>query len=287
MNVAWNRGLVPALIALGLGGGPALAGAPLALQGASAEELAGLEHVDPALARAVVDFRTARGGLDTVEELRLVPGMTPQALTALRGGTVLEFEMAVTRTGSLETVEDVLAQFEGEPAVGVVQTWASQHASLEPETVARWLKASRSFAGLPQLRLEYRYSTDFDNDFVRLDGSGAPPTSLDVQTFDIQTDASVGGDQTALVRATWDLNELVMSSEQIRVINEAQDVVKLREKVLGEVTRLYYERRRLQVDVLLDPKLDLMGQVRDELRLRELTAQLDAFTGGRFSAALD
>ena len=60
----------------------------------------------------------------------------------------------------------------------------------------------------------------------------------------------------------------------------------LLEKVLGEVTRLYFERRRLQVDMLLNPKSDLLGQVKDELRLRELTANVDALTGGRFSAGL-
>jgi hypothetical protein len=77
-----------------------------------------------------------------------------------------------------------------------------------------------------------------------------------------------------------------MSTERIRVIDEAQDAVKLRETVLGEVTRLYFERRRHQVDMLLAPKPDLMGRVRDELHLRELTAALDALTGGRFGAAL-
>ena len=78
---------------------------------------------------------------------------------------------------------------------------------------------------------------------------------------------------------------MVMSSEQIRVINEAQDIAKLREKVLGEVTRLYFDRRRLQVEILLNPKSDVVGQVKDELRLREITANLDAYTGGQFSNA--
>ena len=77
-----------------------------------------------------------------------------------------------------------------------------------------------------------------------------------------------------------------MSSEQIRVINEAQDIVKLRDKVLDEVTRLYFDRRRLQVDQLLSPSLDLKGQIEAELRLQEMTANLDALTGGAFSASL-
>jgi hypothetical protein len=77
-----------------------------------------------------------------------------------------------------------------------------------------------------------------------------------------------------------------MSSERIRVINEAQDIVKLRDKVLDEVTRLYFDRRRLQVDLLLNPPSDMKKLIDDELRLQELTANIDALTGGQFSASL-
>ena len=77
-----------------------------------------------------------------------------------------------------------------------------------------------------------------------------------------------------------------MSSERIRVINEAQDIVKLRDKVLEDVTRLYFDRRRLQVEQLLSPAGDLRSQLKNELRLQELTANIDALTGGRFSASL-
>jgi len=62
--------------------------------------------------------------------------------------------------------------------------------------------------------------------------------------------------------------------------------VKLRDQVLGEVTRLYFERRRLQAERLLTPKSDPMALVKEELRLMELTAGLDALTGGAFSAGV-
>jgi hypothetical protein len=77
-----------------------------------------------------------------------------------------------------------------------------------------------------------------------------------------------------------------MSSERIRVINEAQDIVKLRDKVLDEVTRIYFDRRRLQVEQVLSPSSNLKDQIKEELRLQELTASIDALTGGRFSASL-
>ena len=58
------------------------------------------------------------------------------------------------------------------------------------------------------------------------------------------------------------------------------------DKVLDEVTRVYFDRRRLQVDQLLSPSSSLRDQIKHELRLQELTASIDALTGGAFSAQL-
>lgn len=264
----------------------ALASERVRLNEATADELVRVVGVEQAVADQVVALRSSRGRLGSVEELRILPSVPEAALDRLRDGTWVDFELAVGSTRAFGSAAEVLATFDGEPAVSVVQGWASTQAQVAPETVQRWLRASRGFAALPELRVEYRLADDYGNNFQTYDLDGNPPTSNDVDVQDVLTDADVGQTRTIVVRATWDLDKLVMSSEQIRVINEGQDVVKLREKVLGEVTRLYFERRRLQVDMLLAPKSDLMGQVRDELRLRELTAGLDAYTGGRFSAAV-
>ena len=93
-------------------------------------------------------------------------------------------------------------------------------------------------------------------------------------------------DDKVVVKVEWRLDKLVMSSEQIRIINESQKTVKLREKLLDEVTRLYFDRRRLQVDQLLKPPRSIEDQIENELRLQEMTANLDALTGGAFSASV-
>ena len=98
-------------------------------------------------------------------------------------------------------------------------------------------------------------------------------------------DADTDKDNVYQVTLKWKLDDLVMSSERIRVISEAQDVVKLRDKVLRQATQIFFDRRRLQVELLLSPPGDLRAQVEDEIRLMELTAELDALTGGQFSRA--
>ena len=180
---------------------------------------------------------------------------------------------------SYSSPAQVLAEFDSEPDVQQVQQWASDYAKVSPGNVDRWLAASKSFAALPQLTVEYRMKDDWGQDFNYVNADGVEPLPGE-DTEALLTDADAGQDRTYFVRARWDLDQLIMSSERIRVINEAQDIAKLRDKVLSEVTRLYFERRRVQVEMLLSPKRDTMGQVKQQLRLMELTASVDALTGG-------
>ncbi|MFC1666596.1 hypothetical protein ACFL0P_01820 [Candidatus Omnitrophota bacterium] len=60
-------------------------------------------------------------------------------------------------------------------------------------------------------------------------------------------------------------------------------MVQLRDDILDEITRIYFERRRLQMEMHFSPVTDLKGAMEKELRIEELTADLDALTGGYFS----
>ena len=56
---------------------------------------------------------------------------------------------------------------------------------------------------------------------------------------------------------------------------------------MNEVTRTYFERRRLQIEIMASPPNDLKVSLEKELRLQELTADIDALTGGYFSKQLE
>jgi hypothetical protein len=191
--------------------------------------------------------------------------------------------------------EQVLATFKDEPLVAEVQQMALDYSKTDPHYLDGWLKAAKSAAALPSITLYYNYKQGFDTGYGYytpeeiVDDSDTSITASDADALSygpFETDQGISFDHQASVRATWRLDELVMSSDEIRIINEAQDIVKLRDKVLEDVTRLYFERRRLQVDLLLGGGGDLKKRVGDELRMAELTAQLDAYTGGRFSRRL-
>lgn len=66
------------------GGGAGPGGGPLSLGTATVEQLDGLPGVGPVLAQHIVDFRTARGGFRSVEELRQVNGIGERRFADLR-----------------------------------------------------------------------------------------------------------------------------------------------------------------------------------------------------------
>ncbi|WP_328925683.1 ComEA family DNA-binding protein [Streptomyces sp. NBC_00190] len=72
----------PPEVAGGGGGGPGRG--PLSLGSATVEQLDGLPGVGPVLAQHIVDFRTARGGFRSVEELRQVNGIGERRFADLR-----------------------------------------------------------------------------------------------------------------------------------------------------------------------------------------------------------
>ena len=74
-------------------GAPAATGAgkrsgPLSLSSATAEDLEALDGIGPTLAQRIVEWRTAHGGLASVDQLLDVPGIGPARLDALRADVV-------------------------------------------------------------------------------------------------------------------------------------------------------------------------------------------------------
>ena len=195
---------------------------------------------------------------------------------------LLTLALSVAEAKEFRSPEEVLASFKSEPEVRDVHQMVLEYSKTDPRYVDAWLKAAVKAAWLPELTFTYDYDNGYDRDYFYLTSqdagyAGEASAELEGSAVDLQHGLQV--------KAKWELDKLVMSSERIRVISEAQDIVKLRDKVLEEVTRLYFDRRRLQVDMLLVDS-DLKTRLKNELRLQELTAQLDAYSGGRFSAAI-
>ena len=255
-----------------------LAMAQLDLNTAEVSQLEKIEHVNQEDAERIVNWRAENGNFSNIEALRVLQ-LSETTLDALREETMITLTVSKNSTRKFTTVEEVLQQFENEPDIREVQAMAMQYSKTNPELMERWLKASQRAYALPKVNLQYEKELDEANRFDYVsDGEGAPVSEQDY--------TQVENDDKMVVKLEWRLDKLVMSSEQIRVINEASKANKLRENILDEVTRLYFDRRRLQVESLLSPPSSLKDKIELELRLQEMTANLDALTGGGFSAAV-
>jgi len=253
------------------------------LNDVSVTELRSIDGVNEDVAERIVALRNQRSRLGSIEELRIL-GLDGDTLQALRAHVSSDLTLKkVSNRSGYKNVADVLANFAHEPEVLAVQAMAMDYTKTNPSLVEGWLSAAKSAYALPAVTLSY--DKDIDDyktwNYLDLNGDG----NIDNSEHQLNT-ARADDDHGYGVRLAWRLDKLVMSSERIRVINEAQDIVKLRDKVLDEITRIYFDRRRIQVEQILSPPSGLKAQIKEELRLQELTASIDALTGGKFSASL-
>jgi hypothetical protein len=85
---------------------------------------------------------------------------------------------------------------------------------------------------------------------------------------------------------TWELGDLIFSDDQTNIDVRSRLMVELRDDILDEVTKLYFERIRIKMELDNLSIEDRKKRFDKELKIQELIASLDALTGGYFSKAL-
>jgi hypothetical protein len=168
-------------------------------------------------------------------------------------------------------LDKVLARLPRGPTLAEVQTAALARAGVDPASAARWLRRARTAAVLPTLTVQY--DRRFDRGSV-LDQAVGDPDEL----------RNDSGQQDVLrTKATWELDRLIFSPDELRAARAVLDVADFRERLLVEVTQLYFERERILLERELDPPTDLEAAIDLSLRLREVEGLLAGLTGLDFS----
>jgi photosystem II stability/assembly factor-like uncharacterized protein len=215
--------------------------------------------------------------------LRLVPGKI-NGLWLGNNGDLLVF----SSKGLFKSQSDALAGIPGsqnggksvfpndEPGIEAVQRAAMSFAEVGPEKIQYWrLKAAKK-AWLPQISLGLNRDT---TDLWHWE-SGSTTKELD-------DDLRKGRDCLEWdFRLSWDLGDIVWSEAQTSIDVRSRLTVQLRNDILDEVTKIYFERIRLKSELDALDILDKNKRKDKELRILELNAYLDALTGGYFSQSI-
>ena len=170
---------------------------------------------------------------------------------------LMQSQIAASSTGTVQT-----AAFIHEPSVEEVQRMATDYAEVSNSKIRDWRRRACLKALLPEFTLAY-----------------------DKVVYGSSTGAFAVGPRDWGVSLKWELGEMIYNPDQTSIDTRSKLMVQLRNDILAEVTRLYFERRRLQMELVESGQA---GQKRidKELRLQELTALINRLTGGNFIKVL-
>jgi len=165
--------------------------------------------------------------------------------------------------------------FKDEPSIHQVHEMAIRYAEVHPQKITRWRSAAQKRGLMPKVSAGINRSA---TDMFHWDTGPNPDVLAKGRDF-LDWNVSL----------SWELGDLIWNPDQTSIDSRSKLMVELREDVLDQITRLYFERRRVQLELaeLASKELsESSGQGLEsekEMRVEELTALIDALTGGEFS----
>jgi len=228
----------------------------------------------------------------------------PELLAASRLGLLAGSPAALPTadTGAADPAR-AAARLAAEPGILEVQRAALRYVGLRPERVRELRRglARRGWLPIVSLRLgatgDRGISRDYDDSVVYGDR---------YYLLDEERDRARRLDGSLLF--TWDFGDLAFNPDAVDLSREVRQVISLRDDVLDEITQLYFERKAVLLRLPASPAVSFasksaapvsaasgggdsalsieLERQRLQLRVEELAAGLDAWTGGWFSAQI-
>lgn len=169
---------------------------------------------------------------------------------------------------SLKTLKTA---FDDEPTFRELQLAAIRFCDVSPDKIRNWQRDSRVRAIVPKLSFGM---------------ANRRSSNTEIYTSATKDYVTVGPDDTYNafdVSVSWDLGNLIWSDVQTSIDVRSRLMVQLRNDILDDLRRAYYERKRLQFELMTSPPKDMSAKFEKDLRLGELTQAIDDLTGSYLS----
>jgi hypothetical protein len=186
-----------------------------------------------------------------------------------------------------------------EPTIGETLQRALAYARIEPDRYESMATRARLAPLLPRLQVGYNYDNgqQLRTTYVLRAADALPPgADPDNDNADLfgnigffQLAPAVGETHTFTVLLVWELDRLILNPDELRGGARQTYRASAEHRISDHVQEAYAARRRLMTEMQLDDKkrgntdAALKRLVQQQLRLEELTAELDAATGGAFT----
>jgi hypothetical protein len=174
----------------------------------------------------------------------------------------------------MRLVDEALEKIAGEPSLEELEQAALERAEADAGSVAHLKRTVHGAAALPTIKVTV------DRDESRAENLDRYQDDPDRWGADTDRGLGIG------VSAEWKLGELVFDADEVRVHDLLGDRADRREALLTLLVGYYFERRRLLLTELLAPAATPDEAIERRIRIDELSAVIDALTGGLLSRNL-
>jgi hypothetical protein len=164
---------------------------------------------------------------------------------------------------SAEDVRAALGAQRGEPDVRDVVAAVLRHSGVDPARADGAMERARLSGLLPMVRAGLRQGTGYDFLTRQTDTSG--------------TSSLTGSQDLAFIgQLTFRLDRLLYAADERSLLRESRAAAERRLELVAEIVRLYFERRRMLVEIALSGETD----VEHEARIAEIDALFEVMSGG-------
>lgn len=160
---------------------------------------------------------------------------------------------------------------DNEPTYRELQQAALRFNEVGPEKIRKWRSESRVKALFPKV------SVGMDNN---------RSSNTEIYTSATKDYAVVGPEDFTNgfdMSVSWDLAGLIWSDDQTNIDVRSRLNTQLRNDILDDLRRSYYERKRLQFELMTNPPQDVKARFDKEMRIQELGQSIDDLTGNYLS----
>ncbi len=186
---------------------------------------------------------------------------------------LLTISFVLTANDKTEEIDKLMKQFNNEPKVEAVIKHALKYADFKNGRYGSWRTRAKNKAWLPRFYVKGR--------ILQTNKDGLEQDDLNLGSYDTM-DRDITKQRYIELKADFDFRDLIFNDDEIKADKEILSSVKARKKLIENITKLYFDRRKNQINLIVSPPKNAKTALKIKLKIEEQTAVLDALTHGFF-----